>query len=704
MITNAFNPTTIDTLSPNTAYEFYVQDSCGAGDVAAWVGPFTFQTECSTLMAPYTESFDDTSIPDCWSMSGPENWLFGGTWPDYGADDIADHTGNSGNWAGVDGSSGSNFGVILETPSINVSALTTPALEFYYFSNNTNNIGDNNELEVKVWDGAAWNTMRTIAEDNAAWVKHTVIIAGLTITGPIKVQFVVNQTAGTAYYNDQFIDDVSILEAPTCPNPYGLISSHSAADSVILNFNSGYQETMWNIEYGVIGFTPGTGTPVVTSDTTDTIVGLNLGTVYQFYVQADCGSGDASDWVGPITVATPVTNDSTCDAIEITPNTDYSSQTYSNIGATLQANESSVLPSTQHNTVWFKTTIPASGHLLIATCGSDFNTIVGAYAYDTIICDSMETYGQVAYNSSNFGLCGQSSRGSVEICGATPGEAILFYVGGSSATQSGLINLTVTDYSLEGYAGEGPATPVSACAGDTVDLWSNLTGQLLTTGDWEYPSNSSAIVYDTTINTGAFSLIGNEVYYIVNNACDADTATVVINAATVTNTGTAISNFQACSNGDVFLFDGLAGTVDAGGSWNDDTGTGLLNGNRFVANGLPNGAYQFTYTVDNNICPAASTQMTVNLVDCTNITEGEATTFGVYPNPNDGTFFITNGKNDSNIAMEVIDVQGKVIYSSTYNMAAGSQQEVSLGNVESGVYLVRVITNNQVFNTNVIVK
>ena len=161
---------------------------------------------------------------------------------------------------------------------------------------------------------------------------------------------------------------------------------------------------------------------------------------------------------------------------------------------------------------------------------------------------------------------------------------------------------------------------------------------------------------------------------------------------------------QACSNGDVFLLEGLTGTVDAGGVWNDDTGTGLLNGNKFVASGLPNGAYQFTYTVDNNICPSASTQVTVNLVDCTNITEGEATSFGVYPNPNDGTFFITNGKNDSNIAMEVIDVQGKVIYSSTYNMTAGSQQEVSLGNVESGVYLIRVITNNQVFNTNVIVK
>ena len=70
------------------------------------------------------------------------------------------------------------------------------------------------------------------------------------------------------------------------------------------------KRSMWNIEYGAAGYTQGSaaGTQVsgVTA-TTDTVHGLALGTVYDFYVQADCGGGDASDWVGPITVATPIT-------------------------------------------------------------------------------------------------------------------------------------------------------------------------------------------------------------------------------------------------------------------------------------------------------------------------------------------------------------------------------------------------------------
>ncbi|MCT4580503.1 MAG: T9SS type A sorting domain-containing protein [Flavobacteriales bacterium] len=725
LITNAFNPLTIDTLSPNTAYEFYVQDSCAVGNVSNWVGPFGFQTNietCNSLQPvtlPFVEDFE--TIND--SIVGTGN-VYCGTdkaWAFY-TDDNAFGRLTIGTFAPENnGGNGAAFLDVHTSGSVVANELVlTLDMSNYTLTDNVflsfdfadwgdeNHSGDrvwvrgsdtDSWIEVYDWSGRVTNNWLSV--DQGVFVAEVLGDNSQMFSTTFQVKF--GQEDNYPYNSDGLGIDNIKLEIISCPRPTDLAEVYQSQDSVVINWNAGAIETSWDIEYGEIGFTQGSGTMVVAADTIDTIAGLNLGAVYEFYVRANCGGGDESDWVGPLFVATPVLNDTTCDAIFVAPNTDFSARVFSNIGATLQANESA-LPGSQYNTVWFKTVIPTSGHLLIATCGSDFNSVVGAYAHDTIICDSMETFGQIAYNSSNFSVCGQSSRGSVEICGATAGDTVMFYVGGSSSTQSGLINLIVSDYSLDGYAGEGPATPLSVCAGDTVDLWSNLTGQLTNLGDWEYPSNSSAIVDDTTVNTGAFSLTGNEVYYIVSNTCDADTATVAINAATQTNTGSAISNFQACSNGDVFLFDGLTGTVDAGGVWNDNTGTGLLNGNRFIADGLPNGPYQFTYVVDNGICPVASTQITVNLVDCTNITEGEATTFGVYPNPNDGTFFITNGKNESNIVMEVIDVQGKVIYSNTYVMAAGAQQEVSLGNVESGVYLVRVVTNNQVFNSNVIVK
>jgi len=711
MATNITNPFSLSMLTSNTDYDVYVQDSCGAGDVSDW-SMVNFTTLPNMHSFPLMEDFEDSTLYFENEASSGTPWVLTST--------LA-HTGSQ---SAYNGYASNNVNVLHETGIIDLSTAGAPVIEFWHIAKteggwdecfvqiSTDGGVTYNDIPSSAYRGAGtysnhfdedsyadWGTSST-TPDNSWWKKEVFDLQAYNVAN-VRFRFVL-ESDGSIQRDGWYIDDVHIFE-PTCPSPYGITETYSNMDSIVLSWNSGYQETMWNIEYGEIGFAQGSGTMVAATDTTDTIAGLNLGTVYQFYVQADCGGGDASDWIGPYTFATPITNDSTCDAIFVAPNTDFSARVFSNIGATIQTNESGLFGN-QYNTAWFKTVVPASGHLLIATCGSDFNTVVGAYAYDTIICDSMETFGQIEYNSSNFSVCGQSSRGSVEICGATPGDTVMFYVGGSNSSQSGLINLIVTDYSMDGYAGEGPQESIAACAGDTIDLWSQLSNQLTNQGDWVYPSNSSVIVDDTTANTGAFTIVGNEVYYIVTNTCDADTATVVIDVATQTNTGTAVSNFQACSNGDVFLFEGLTGSVDAGGSWTDDTGTGLLNGNKFVANGLPDGPYQFTYTVDNGVCPAASTQMTVNLVDCTNINEDEATTFGVYPNPNSGTFFITNGKNESNFVMEVVDVQGKVIFSNTYVMAAGAQQEVSLENVESGVYLIRVITNNQVFNTNMIVK
>lgn len=725
MMTGVTNPYTISGLMANTEYDFYVQDSCGVGNSSAWVSSSftTMLDDCASLMPvtlPFVEDFEsqnaNVSVNSNIYCGADKSWDFYTDNQTFGQVTFgsASPENNGGNGAALlDVNTNSNNAINDLVLTLDMSSYTAAANDIY-LSFDFADWGDETDAHDRVWvrgsNTDAWLEIFDWSGINSqTWnsISQTLSISSLLTTNSqdystsFQVKF--GQDDDFSYSSDGLFLDNIVIEEITCFMPTFLNTPYQNADSIVLNWTAGASETMWNVEYGPVGFMPGTGTMVSSTATTDTISGLALGSIFDFYVQADCGGGDSSRWVGPLTAGTQVLNDSTCEAIFIAPNTDYSSQLFSNMGATLQTDESA-LSGSQYNTVWFKTVVPASGHLLIATCESDFNSVVGVYAHDTIICDSMETYGQVAYNSSNFGICGVSSRGSVEICGETPGDTLLFYVGGSTSTQSGIISLVVTDYTLEGAAGQPLATPNQFCAGDTINLFEQISGQLTNQGYWSYPSNSAVIIDDTTANTGALTLTGTDIYYIVNNTCSYDTATVALNVSTVANTGTAISNFQACSNGDVFLFDALTGTVDAGGSWNDDTNTGLLNINKFIADGLPDGPYQFTYSVDNGVCPASSTQVTVNLVDCTNITEGESTTFGIYPNPNDGTFFITNGKNESNIVMEVIDVQGKVIYNNTYVMAAGSQQEVSLGNVESGVYLVRVVTNNQVFNSNVIVK
>ena len=86
---------------------------------------------------------------------------------------------------------------------------------------------------------------------------------------------------------------------------YTLINRHT----VKVDWLPGYQETSWNVEYGPAGFEPGTGTTVVVNGTPTLTIPQLASDNYDFYVQADCGNGDASEWV-KITV--PLTNSDVC--------------------------------------------------------------------------------------------------------------------------------------------------------------------------------------------------------------------------------------------------------------------------------------------------------------------------------------------------------------------------------------------------------
>lgn len=697
------NPEPSGTLTPSTDYEFYVRAICTVGDTSVWAGPYAFSTPCLSVIAPWTESFDNTTIPACWSMSGPENWLFTTTWVDYGAYGLDDHTGNGGSFAGVDGSGGNNSNVILESPYIDVTALTVPALEFYYFSNNEDNPGDNNELQVEVWDGAAWNTVRTIAEDNPDWVKHSIVLGSLNITGDIQVRFVVNQTASPAYYNDQIIDDVSVLEAPTCPEPYSLSLVSSVADTAILSWNAGYLETSWNIEYGPVGFTPGTGTVVATTASPDTITGLSVNSGYDFYIQADCGGGDVSLYNGPLTVFTEITNDDACGALFVPA--DGQLRYYNNSTATTQTGESS-LAGASNRTLWFKTEVPASGHIALATCGTTFDSEIAAYEYFTD-CSDLSTFVEIDYADFNpwgSSTCSGVHPGGLALCGLTPGDTIMFYVGSyySSASDAGTFPIAIWD--LEEEAGTGSST--QACAGlDTINLVPLVTGTMSHFGGYfDYVTNSSAIIDDTLAAAANFTVGNDQVIYVVETDCASDTAFINITVLSQDGSGTAINPFTSC-NSDVFLMDGLTGSVQSGGTWSDDAATGLLAGpnhNIFVAGGVPVGTYPFTYTIDNGVCPPSSTTVEVIIANCTDVSENDMQV-SLYPNPNNGNFFIVSDKSEET-SIVMTDIRGKVIYNVSTVVNAGAAFEINLNNVEAGMYMLNITSASGTKIMNVVIK
>lgn len=96
---------------------------------------------------------------------------------------------------------------------------------------------------------------------------------------------------------------VNITPAPTCLPPTGVVSNVLSSTSASITWVSA--SANFNIEYGNAPLAQGSGIPLeVNGATTTTISSLDAQTDYQFYIQAECGGGDDSPWVGPFSFTT----------------------------------------------------------------------------------------------------------------------------------------------------------------------------------------------------------------------------------------------------------------------------------------------------------------------------------------------------------------------------------------------------------------
>ncbi len=149
------------------------------------------------------------------------------------------------------------------------------------------------------------------------------ITAGATFTGTPTTSNVTNPytVTGLASDNDyeyyvqadctggdlsSWVGPFTFSTIPTCLSPTDLEVSNITTSSAELSWSAGDAEVLWNIE--VVNITSGgsvSGTPSNMGVTNPFVAtGLLTSSEYEFYVQADCGNNDTSEWVGPFTFST----------------------------------------------------------------------------------------------------------------------------------------------------------------------------------------------------------------------------------------------------------------------------------------------------------------------------------------------------------------------------------------------------------------
>ena len=266
----------------------------------------------SQLTAPFTESFNSTTIPATWSQSattgGP--WVVAGTLG-YAGSTILDHTGTAGSSRAWMDFSGSDAGVILMSDTIDVSALTIPELNFWYNNNEgSNGVNPYNTLYVEVYNGTAWVGVDTLQQDNAGvWSEHFYNLLAYVLPGnKLLVRFRAEPGAtisGSAFYQDLAIDDISVRQYSLCRVPVTLFADNITDNSAIARWSAGPSaDTAWTVQYDLSGFAIGTGTSTTVQVDSLILSGLADYTFYDFYVRGYCTSGDTSAWAGPFTFQT----------------------------------------------------------------------------------------------------------------------------------------------------------------------------------------------------------------------------------------------------------------------------------------------------------------------------------------------------------------------------------------------------------------
>ena len=315
------NPTStsllIDALSDATNYDVYIRAVCDPvqPDYSSWQQG-SFSTLCLPFTSPFSEDFetgftvratgspvaaDDFENENCWSAEGPSaySWVAVGT-----AVTGSGSTGpgvSNGNYFITEASRGATGDVTdLISPTIDLTALTTPAISFDYHMYGA----DMGMLEIVVRSGGVDTTVFTLSgqqqidEDDL----FTTVVIPIAAFASQNIQVIFRSTRGSSFTSDMAVDNLLVLESPPCVDPYDLNITASTSSSADLGWTELGSTTNWDIEIGSVGFVVDSGVATIAASSTTNpynASGLSPDTIYEFYVRSNCGVDGTSNWVGP---------------------------------------------------------------------------------------------------------------------------------------------------------------------------------------------------------------------------------------------------------------------------------------------------------------------------------------------------------------------------------------------------------------------
>ncbi len=460
------------------------------------------------------------------------------------------------------------------------------------------------------------------------------------------------------------------FDPPFCPRPGGVTIYDIGPDTLFLSWIGGPNDSVYEIEYGLNGFTPGTGTLLTVTSSPYQVTGLSPETHYDFYLRTRCITNDSSSWVGPY-------SDTTLELCKKTP--------------------------------------------FFTVLGSDVNYINVGWNFDSAHVSYIVEYGLQGYTQGT-GTVLTTTSNFIQVTGLQPATGYDFYVKSVCATGDTSVwdgayygKTKCSKYNTLPFRNnfDSLERPPFARSCQTTEYmvecfynatgnqafwqpWSGNTGSGGTGPFADNTSGSSTGIYVYLEGSGCYGSLDT----LVTPYFDLSVPDPALDIA-YHMYGSSMGNLRIVAvteSGNKYTQFVMIG--DQGNQWHDTT-LSLTNIKDSTVKFWIIGAIGTSSSSDIAIddwkiydrSPASINELVVNSM------------LNIFPNPNNGDFSILN-KGDVKLKGElmVLDASGRSILNENISLRTQGRHDISLNNVGKGIYFVRFDSGYGIITRRIIVQ
>ena len=313
LYTTNTNSITLNGLTENTTYYYYVRGICGS-DTSQWSVQGTVRTACNPQSVPYVENFERyeastaSPISTCW-VKATNNLSTQYPYPYY-----------------TPAVTGSRMLVFNADHSLTSSTYSYAALPMFDEPLNTLSLSfavrcgtidptHTTRLVIGVMSNpdniASFEPYDTLdLHDQASNTLHGTDVYFNRYTGSGRYIAIYCETppfygANSSCTSTAYVDDVTVTRIPTCDRPVDVRFSRITHSTALVHWSG--NAPRYEVEYGPAGFTQGQGISVSVGTDSLQLNMLNGATTYDVYVRARCSNTDVSNWSYVKSFATPCT-------------------------------------------------------------------------------------------------------------------------------------------------------------------------------------------------------------------------------------------------------------------------------------------------------------------------------------------------------------------------------------------------------------